>query len=838
MSDFGWAASWRIARRDLRLGLRGLRLLFLCMFLGVGTLAAIGSIASGVARELKDRGQAILGGDIEIGMTQREASLGDKEMFRQLGVVSETIRMRAMAQAVSTADGAATAILSELKAVDAAYPLVGRLKLENGLYAPLDDRSVLLSRALADRLSLVAGDQMRYGPATFTVAGLIADEPDRLGEGFTLGPVALVSIDGLRRTGLIQPGSLYTSKYRILLERRFDPAAVRADLEKAREKDGWSIKDRDHAAPSAGRFIDRMGQFLSLVGLAALAIAGIGVGNGVRFYLQTKRTSIAVLKALGATSPDIGRIYQLQIGAVALAGVAAGLVAGALAPALIVAIAGDSLPLSPRLALYPQALLTSAGYGLLIAYVFTLAPLAEARRLSTTSLLRGSVEGRSGVDKRVAAGLAAGVVALAGLALLTADSPVFSAGVLGGVALTFLLLSLVGWGVGRIARKAPRARHSLLRIAVANLHRPGSQTMALVVALGLALTLFVTLAAVQTSLDAELRRVVPAKAPDQIILDIPSAGREPFLQLAKRDAARSSVNLAPVMRGTITAYAGQRVADLKELPEGAWFLRGERGVTYSAALPEGSDLVAGRWWPASYSGPPLVSLDADAAKLLGIGVGDTLTVSILGREIEARIASLRKVHWDTMGFNYIMVFPPATLRSAPHSLAATITAKDGGAGLAKAVLARFPGASVIAVSDVIAQLRTILAQMAQAILVVASVAVVSGVVVLTSAVVASRQSRLYESAILKTLGATRAQILGAQALEYAMLAAIVSLVALGLGGAAGWFVITRVFSFSWSPDWLIIGATLAGGACVTLGVALAASAPLLSARPATLLRDA
>ncbi|MCC4254423.1 MAG: FtsX-like permease family protein [Pseudomonadota bacterium] len=839
MNGLGWRAAWRIARRDLHLGFRGLRLLFLCLFLGVATLAAIGSLTSAITQELRDRGRVILGGDVEIGMTQRQASLGDKQAFRQLGALSETIRMRAMAQRVGQGRGdAPPAILTELKGVDTAYPLYGALTLRHGAYRPLDAGHIVIGEALAERLDIGRGAQLRYGDARFIVSDIIADEPDRLGEGFTLGPVAIVSMDGLRRTGLIQPGSLYATKYRIRLDPRFDAATVRKDWEKARASEGWTFKDRDRAAPGANRFIERMGQFLALIGLAALVIAGIGVSNGVASYLAGKRGGIATFKVLGATAADIARIYRLQVGAVALLGIGAGLLAGAALPPLVVALAGDVLPVSPGFRLHPLPLLTSALYGLLIAFLFTFPPLARARTQPAAALFRGAVDSRSGLDRRSLAAMGVAGALLVALALGTARDPLFAAAVLGAVGAVLLLLLGIGIAVRWGARRLPRPKRPWLRLALANLHRPGAQTAALIVALGLALTLFVTLAGIETSLDAEIRQVVPNKAPAQIVLDIPAADQARFRAIALRQAPEAQLNIVPVLRGTITAYGGQRVADLEQLPEGAWFLRGERGVTYSATLPEGSDLVAGRWWPKDYRGPPLVSLDAEAADTLGIGVGDRLTVSILGREIEARIASLRKVNWDTMGFNYVLVFSPVTLRSAPHSVAATITMDPRhDTAMTRALLAAFPGVSVIAVGDVVDQVGMILTQMSRAILVAASVAILAGIAVLVGAIAAARQSRSYDSVILKTLGATRMQLLGGQALEYGLLAALLALVALALGSIAAWFVIVQIFDFTWAPDWHVVLATLAAGALLTLGIGLAGALPLLSVRPARALRQ-
>ena len=832
-----WAQSWRIARRDLTAGFRGLRLLLVCLFLGVATLATIGSLTAAITQELASRGRVLLGGDVEVAMTQRQASAQEHAALAAQGRISDTIRTRAMARRATPTPGAPDAVLTELKGVDARYPLYGMLTLREGAYRPLAPDAVVIDRSLAERLLLRVGDSLRYGEAAFRIAGIIAAEPDRVGEGFTLGPVAIVSLQGLARTGLLQPGALYETKYRIRLAPQVEPQAVIDRLESRYAAQSWEYKDRSRAAPGAVRFFERMGQFLALIGLAALVIAGIGVSNGVASYLGMKRGSIATLKVLGATSADIARIYLLEIGAVALAGVAAGLVAGALLPLALIRLARAVLPVAPGLGLHPVPLLTSAVFGLLIAFAFALPPLARARSQPAAAQMRGGVEASGRIDRRSMIGVAAAGVLVVALALGTAREPLFAAAVLGAVAAVLLVLLGIGTLIRRFAARIPRPRRPLLRLALANLHRPGAQTVALVIALGLALTLFVTLAAIQTSLNAEIAHAVPERAPNQFVLDVPSDERARFVQVVHGQAPEAKLNIVPSLRGTIVAYDGHRVADMDRLPEGAWFLRGERGVTYAETLPQGSELTAGAWWPRDYKGPPLLSLDEKAAKLLDIGVGDTLTVSVLGREIEARIASLRQINWDTMGFNYVLVFSPNTLVAAPHSLTSTIDMDDAHEGaVSRALLAAFPSASIIAVSEVLGQVRTILDQMATAILLSASVAILAGIAVLVGAIAASRSARSYDSVILKTLGATRWQILAAQGLEYALLAAMLCLLALALGTGAAWYVIVEVFDFRWAPDWGVVLATLGAGAVVTLGIGLIGSLPLLAVRPASALR--
>ena len=370
------AAIWRISRRDLSAHIRGLRLLAICLFLGVATLAAIGSLTAGIADELSRRGQTILGGDVEIGIAQREATQAEMSAMRKAGQVSQTVRLRAMAIA-GEADG--DSLLAELKAVDSIYPHYGALTLRGGgrVKAPAKGE-IYIGPTLSERLDIKIGGAVRFGEERFKVLGIIDQEPDRLGEGFTLGPVAIINMASLPDTALIQPGSMYEAKYRIKLSANEDAAAVAKTLEAQFPSAGWDITDRSNGAPGTRRFIERMGQFLTLVGLAALVIAGIGVGNGVSSYLASKRASIATLKVTGADSGTIFRIYMLQILAVAAGAVIAGLAVGSVMPSVIGWVAGDILPVAPGFNLRPLPLLVSAIYGLLIAIAFALPPLARA----------------------------------------------------------------------------------------------------------------------------------------------------------------------------------------------------------------------------------------------------------------------------------------------------------------------------------------------------------------------------------------------------------------------------------------------------------------------------
>lgn len=825
-----------LALRDLRGGFAGLRLLAVCLILGVAALAGVGSLSSAITGELARQGQSILGGDIQLEVAQRTATPAERATFAAAGTLSETIRLRAMA----SRPDASQSVLAELKGVDAPYPLYGAFRLEPGALKPRPaGREVAIAPALAERLGLRVGDVVRFGEANMRVIGIIAEEPDRVGEGFTLGPVALTDLDGLAATQLIQPGSLYTTRYRLRVPAGSDVAATAKAFSTDRFRDGgWETRDASNAAPGTRRFIERLGQFLMLVGLTALAVAGIGVGNGVTSYLEGKRGSIATLKALGASSRTIFLSYLIQIAIVAGGAILIGLALGSLVPLIVVGLAGDALPVRPGFALHALPLLVSAAYGLLIALLFVIAPLSRARAVTAASLFRGGVEAPARPSPRVMLAIIGTLAAIVALAIGTAAQPLFAAAFVAAVAAVLLVLVALGRLLRAFAARLPHPRHPLLRLALANLHRPGAQTDRLVVALGLGLTLFATLAVIETNLGGQIDSTVPKRAPSFFVLDIPLDDIDRFRTLVAAEAPDAQVQTVPSLRGPVVAYAGKRVADMAEVPDGAWLLRGDRSLTFARDLPPGSRIVEGQWWPADYAGPALVSIDIDAARALDLKIGDEWVVSILGVEVPAKIASFREIKWDTMGFNFAMVFSPGVLEGAPHTYMATVALDEAReAALNRAVTQAFPSVSLIRVKEVIGQIAGVMAQMSTAVRSAASVALAAGIAVLIGAIAASRRARIYDAVLLKLLGATRRQILLAQAIEYAALAAILSLLALGLGTLAGWYVVTRTFELEWQTDWLVVAATLAIGGFGTLALGLLGSLPALAARPAQALRS-
>ena len=753
--------AWRLALRDLRAGGRGLWLLALCLFLGTAALAGIGSLSSSILAALDDQGRTVLGGDLQMRVSQRRATVEEMAAFRETGPVSETISLNAMAQA-----NGRPASLIELRGVDHDWPLVGDFRLKTGAISERPEGlSAAIGPALAERLDLRVGDFITIGSARLKVIGLIASEPDQLGQGFRLGPPVIVDLAGLEATRLLQPGSLYQVRYRILLPPRADPTATGNRLLQRFPNLGWSIRTPADATRTLRRAIDQLGQFLLLVGLSALTIAGMGVGSGVGAYLGAKTRMIATLKVLGARSALIAAIFLSELGLVGFGSIAAGLALGAFVPAIVAAIAGDALPVPPRLGLYPMPLAVAAALGVIVALLFALPAVARARAVPAAALLRDVLMTRMRPTIRVIGLMALLVVALVALAVLTATDRLLALGFVAATAGLLIGLALLGFGVRRGVALIPRPRRPLLRLALTNLYRPGAQTDRLVVALGLGFSLFVALVTINSSLGSEMRDAAPAKAPRFFAVDLQAEDQAGFRAAVARAVPGGRIELAPSFRGAIVEINGRRV-DRMNPPPDSWMVKSDRTMTWSASLPPRNRVVAGRWWTPDYNGPPLISIGQDAADALGLKVGDSLTLSVLGVDVRARIAAIRMIDWSAMGMNFAIIFSPGYIQEAPHSYLATIYGPDNRDGeISAAVASALPSVTMIRTGDIIAQVSEMIGRIAVAIRGAAAVTVAAGTAVLLGAVAASGRARRYDAVILKLLGASRAQVLGAQAIE-------------------------------------------------------------------------
>jgi putative ABC transport system permease protein len=841
------ALTLRLALRELRGGVRGFYIFIACIALGVMAIAAVGSLTGTLTEGLANQGRVILGGDIAFSVIQREASLAERAFLTSHGDLSVAATMRAMAR---TGDGRAA--LVEVKAADGAYPLYGSVIAE-----PASDLATLLARrgdafgavadpALLTRLNLQPGDRITVGAATFDLRAALTSEPDKLAGGIGFGPRLLMSPEALTATSLIQPGSLVRWIYRLRLPESTSADVVEQTVEAAKAQfpeAGWEIRSRNNAAPQLERNIERFSQYLTLVGLTALLIGGVGVANSARYFLDRKRNVMAILKSIGATGARVVAIYFVEVLVVAVIGVVIGLAAGAALPFGIAAIFGaiSPLPLSP--AVYPGQLALAAAYGLLTAAMFSLWQLGRAHDMPVAALFRDQVAPlRLMPRRRYVVTVAVVAAAFVALAVAFAFDRRIAIIFIVAAATVFGFLRLIASLVMAIASRAPRPQTTVLRLAIANIFRPGALTPTVVMSLGLGLALLVTILEIDANLSRQFSAVLPERAPSFFFIDIPSDAVDRFDAVVHSEAPRARLERVPMLRGRIIGAGGVPAEDLKPKPEAAWALQSDRGMTYTADLPTGSRLVAGEWWAPDYSGPPLVSLEKGIADGLGLHIGDDITVNVLGRNLTARIASLRAVDWNSLGINFVLVFSPNALRGAPHMELATTTFPEGGTvaeetALLKAVIDALPGVTAVRVKDALDAIGAVVMNLVLAVRAASSITLISAVMVLGGALAAGHRHRVYDAVILKTLGATRLQLMTAYALEYLLLGAATVLFGVAAGSIAGWRIVTDLMTlpFRWQSGPSIAAAVIAVAITITFG--LIGTWPALGRKPAAVLRN-
>ncbi len=835
----------RFAIRELRGARRGFFVFLACLALGVMAIAGVGSFARALTDGLAREGRAILGGDVAFTLVQREATPQEVAVLASEGTVSRVASLRAMARAAS---GDAT--LVELKAVDpATYPLVGTLKtapagpLASLLAGQKGEPGALADETLMARLGVKPGDILSVGDARFVLAGVIEDEPDRLSAGVGFGPRLMVSQAGLEQTGLVQPGSLVRWIYRVRLTDSSDAALARfvdkvhADLPEA----GFEARTRDGASPQLERNVRRIAQYLTLVGLTALLVGGVGVANAVASHLAAKREAIATFKALGASRRTIFGTYLAQVGILAAIGIGIGLLLGAILPFAVAWAAGHLIPFPLAPEVSPLALALAALYGALVTLAFTLWPLAQAQEAPVSRLFRDSL----GEEKRrpplvYAALCGLAVVALAGLAIATAEDTRAASIFLAAAAGVFALLRGVAWLLMAIARRLPRPRNTMARLALANVHRPGALTPTVVLSLGLGLSLLTAIALIDRSLTQEISGTLAERAPSFFFVDVPSAEEEAFARFLKDKAPEGTYESVPMLRGRIVDLNGTPVEQAKPSAEAAWVLQSDRGISYSQKVPEGSTLAAGDWWGPDEA-RALVSFERKLAEGLGLKIGDSITVNVLGRDITARISNLRDVKWERLGINFVMVFSPATFAGAPHTALATLTFPNGAPSrdeiaLMREMAATYPAVTTVRVKEALEQANKMVGDLAFGIRIASLLTLLTSVLVLAGALAAGHQHRVYDAVVLKTLGATRARLIGAYGLEYAGLGLATAVFAITAGSLAAFGVVTRVmnigFTFSMTAALSAVGVAL----LFTLGFGLVGTWRALSEPPVRVLR--
>lgn len=839
----------RLALRDFRGGFSGFFIFLACLALGVTAITGVGAIAHALSDGLAQKGRVILGGDMSFELVQREATAQERAVLAAHGKLAQVVLMRAMARMAS-----GQSALVEIKAVDSAYPTQGSvgldppkplsdvLALRDGVYGVAADPTITA------RLGLEIGDRFKIGAQTFELRADLASEPDKLAGGIGFGPRVLMSQDGLRATQLLMPGALVKWLYRLSMAADMPPsdaelAAVAASVRTALPHAGFEIRTRKNVSPEFSRGLERFSQFLTLVGLTSLIIGGVGVANAVHVFVERKKPTIATLKAVGATGGFVFAIMLMEVMLMAAIGMAIGVVAGSALPFLLDAAFSTLIPFPLAPSIYPSDIGAGLLYGTLTALTFSLVPLGRAHDVPTSALFRDEVAPEATRVRRRY--LAFAGVAVAGLAaavlVFTTDRRLaltYLAACFGG----FLFLRAAAALLMAAARRAPHMRRVELRLALGNLHRPGALTPSIVLSLGLGLSLLVGLTLIDANLRRELDRSRAGVTPSFFFLGIPQSETARFRDFFTERAKAGKLELVPMLRGRITALKGVPAEKAKVKEKAAWALLGDRGITFAKRIPAGSKLVAGKWWDADYMGPPLVSLAADVADGLGLDVGDKITVNVLGRSVTARVANLRHVDWRDLGINFVLVFSPNTFVGAPYSDLATVTFPKGDdasrdMALVRDVAKAFPAIVSLRVKDALDAIKDVVDQLSLAVRGAASVALIAATLVLGGALAAGQQTRLYDSVVLKVLGATRARLVTAFICEFGIIGLATASFGVLAGSLAGLAVVRFVMKLEFVWLWPQAFAAALGALAVAILLGLLGTFRILGRKPAQYLRN-
>ncbi len=835
--------SLRFAGRELRSGVAGFRIFLACLALGVAAIAAAGSTAEAFRRGLASEAREILGGDLRISVEGRRFTDADRRRFDRMGQTAYSVASMAMAETP-----AGDRRLVELRGVSDGYPLAGTVELSGAkslaeAFRPDGDAAgAAVEQALLDRLNLKLGDQFLVGEARFVARAVLLSEPDRLGRGFSLGPRVLTTVGAVEKGGFLQEGMPDTGEtVRIALKPDQASNAQVDRYVKAFKAMDYSARGRNEAAGGIKRLIDQLEYFLGFIGLASLVAGGLGVAGAVSAYLEQRKPSIAILKALGAEGVLIRNLYLIQIGLLSALGVGIGLAVGAVAPLILGKLAGDDLPVPALFAVYPVPLLKAAAFGMLAAAAFSLAPLARARSTPPSSLFRRDLSGRLRFGAELVVAVLAGL-GLAGLAVATAPTPLAASIMIAGVAVSFGLLWALGRGAAWLAGKARGLTRGPARIGIANLAGPRSAARTAAPAIGLGVALLSAVVLIQSALLNQISSVAPRTAPAMVFTEIPGERAAEFDATVRQafGVALTQDNWlrGPYFTGRIVRVKGQPV-DLSTISPGEkWAYDNDIGMSASAGEPQGAGVVAGKWWAADYAGPPLVAMETDAAKGADLKVGDKITISVLGREIDARIAVLRKVEWGGFGPAFAVMLNPGALEGAAlRNVAIAKADKAQEERTIRALGQSFPMVNVISVREQLEAATEMFDRLALAVRGAAGVAALAGLLVLAGAIAAGARARAREAATLKVLGGSRAQILMAYGIEYGAVGLIAGLAGVTLGYAAAWPVVVKVFEATWSVDWGGVAALLGGASGLAFVGGLLAAMQALSRRPAPVLRS-
>jgi putative ABC transport system permease protein len=794
MASFLTPFIWSL--RDIRGGFKAFSIVLTCLVIGLAAITTVHVSASSVLESIQKNSRTILGADWVVRQIYNPIGQVERDwIISRGGIISETIEMRPMIINPETGD----TVLVELKVVDSLYPLYGEFLVRSGeKFSKAIDGGLVLDPSLEERLQVQTGQVLQLGEVTIPVSDWIINEPDRAGSGrFGLAPRVIMTRETFKKTGLENPGSLISYDSRIQWTNNTIPTAK--EFQDTFPDATWRLTTHENASPQIQRFVRNLLQFMTLVGLSALLIGGIGVANGLGVYFEKRLTSIAIYKMIGVPQQIIRQIYAYQIAMMTAIGVMIGVGIGAIIPIIGLSFIQNLLPFPISLNYSFLSLAVPAVFGILTTWIFALWPFGKAELTSPLLLFRQGSAGaglRPQSDILMIMGVL--IISLSYFIFVTAVDQQFALSFIGGAFTCFLVFG----GIGLLIKKTTGqiASHSTLipRLALTNLGGVRSATVLTLVSIGIGLTVLGAITLIDRNMRGILTERMPKDAPSFFFLDIQPYQKQEFEQFISAQPDTRKLIMTPNLRGRIVAVNGVKAEDALIDQKERWLLQNDRGFTYLAKQPDHSEVTSGEWWPEDYQGPPLVSVVDDVERGFGIKPGDSLTVSILGREITAKVANVREVNWASFTINFAITFSPGVLDKAPHNWLATVIAPlEREAELQKSIAREFPNVSMVRVTEAVKSIQDVLTQMVTAVRVMAVLALITGVFVLAGALLATRTQRSYDIVILKVLGMPRHKMIQGLGIEFIILGLTASVLAAGLGLAISWGVLEPLMDLGW-----------------------------------------
>ncbi|MDT5262794.1 MAG: putative transport system permease protein, partial [Acidobacteriota bacterium] len=807
---------FNLARRELRASWRRLLFFFLCIGIGVGSIVALRSMIQSLNRAVAGEARALMTADVHI-ETTREWSPVALDKIGRVAVPplvqarTETVEAATMLRpADAKREGA---LMIEVKGIERGFPLYGDFPLADGSvfdFKLVEGGGAVVAPLLLERLNLKVGDRVKIGEKEFEIRGVTKQEPGSAG-GFRLGPRVFVARADLESAGLTGFGS--RARHKILLktqEGRMDDVVrtLRTEL----GNNVINVRSYRDSQENLGEQFTRAENYLSLTGLVVLVLGGIGVSSVTRVFIEQKKRTIAVLKCVGATGRRLTAAYLAQVLVLGAAGSLLGVLLAKAALIFVRARFSESLPPNLSYELHPGAVAQGLGLGLLISLLFSALPLLRIRGIRPNMLLR---EVEDEAPRRWLdlwrAGVALGVLAgLVFLASWQAGSLRVGAIFLGGLGATALVLYAAAWALVFVVRRARGLGTFAFRQAINSMHRPGNQTRVIVLAVGLGAFLVMSVQSLQTSLLDEFDVARRGNLPNMYLIDVQKDQVEGVRELLAK-TTNASADLIPTVRARIAAINGQEI-DLDAVG-----MRRERGqlgreyvTTYRPRLEYNETIIAGKFWDETPSAEPEVSIEEGILDTAGLNLGSTITFDIQGRKMTARVTSVRRVDWRNSRTGFLILFRPGALEGAPQTFVGAVdgpTSEPERSRFQRAIVDRFPNVSVIDVADIVRGVSRILSNITLAVTFIGGFVFLSGVLILVGSIAMTKFQRVYEAAVLKTLGARRRVLLTIMLTEYGLLGLVAGFVGAAAANGLSYAVARYIFEIEWTfaPAFTAVG---------------------------------